>query len=147
MAICERNLETIEQRILAVELDQIRWMDEEDYLKTVKSNLLEHPTQDAEWEDLVRQSNDELQECQQNVAADEEILETLRTTLKIWSDKKEGQNNILVRKRQNFQRRQARWQARLDGFLKDAERIKRELTQVAAKIQSTTWGYTRDIAR
>ena len=104
----------------------------------MKSNLLEHATRDAEWEDLVRQSNDELQDCQSNIAADDEILEALRSTVEVWADKKARQNDDLERKRTNFERRRARRQAEIDQYLKDAERFKEDLAQVLEKVQGLT---------
>ena len=138
LATCERNLAKISDRITAVEEDRANWIDEADYLDTVKFNLLEHATRDAEWEDLVKQSDDELQDCQSNIAADDEILEALKSTVEVWADRKTRQNDDLDRKRASYERRRARWQAQLDENLKDAEGFKKELAQVLEKVQGLT---------
>ena len=137
VATCEQNLAKIMERITTVETDRATWIDQADYLDIVKANLLEHANQDAEWEDLVRQSDDELRDCQKNIAADDEILEAIRTTYELWRDKKGCQHNDIDRKRENFERRRARWQAQLDRALKNAEVFKKELALVAEKIQGT----------
>lgn len=108
LATCERKLAKLSERISAVEADQASWNDETDPLK---------------WLDRFKS---------------ELLLEAFEKTYKLWKNRKRDQNNELNRKRENFERRQARWQERLDQALNDAEGFKKEIAKVVEKIQGTT---------